>query len=148
MVIRHCVNAHNNAHNNKSFIAMREILCFVLLKTLMASDALFAQFGDCGAYQFRERCNKIACSGFMESSSTFERNNQRLTWKSCNESIRYQMREMFPGLKFEHNNPKKCAPVCITFDLSRCGPAQPISPSPPQSGSKGNRLSWRGAREP
>ena len=100
---------------------MREILYFVFLKTLLA-ESFIQHLSGCGGYAVRERCNEISCSGSMESTDTFEKNDQRLTWKSCNESIRNQMKDMFPGLKFEHDDPKKCSPVCATYVLSKCDP--------------------------
>ena len=52
----------------------------------------------CGVYKWRERCRGNVCSGYMESKDTLEKTDQKLTWKSYNESIIINMRDMFPGL--------------------------------------------------
>ena len=75
--------------------------------------------GGCGDYEWRERCRGNVCSGYMESKSTVAKNDQTLTWKSCNDSIIAQMIEMFPGLRLEHKNPNKCDPTCVASDI--CG---------------------------
>ena len=69
--------------------------------------------GGCGNYEWRERCRGNVCSGYMESKNTVAKNDQTLTWKSCNDSIIAQMIEMFPGLRLEHKNPNKCEPTCV-----------------------------------
>jgi len=76
----------------------------------------------CGVYKWRERCRENVCSGYMESKDTLEKTDQELTWKSCNESIIINMRDMFPGLIIEHDNPKKCEPTCVRIkNSSKCG---------------------------
>ena len=100
---------------------MREIIFFIFLNTAWADEFLF-HLGGCGSYKFREDCSENVCSGYMESEETYENNDKRLTWDRCDESIIIQMREMFPGLKFENNIPNKCEPTCLTFDLSKCSP--------------------------
>ena len=58
----------------------------------------------------------------MESKDTLEKTDQKLTWKSCNESIIINMRDMFPGLIIEHDNPQKCEPTCVRIkNSSKCG---------------------------
>ena len=69
--------------------------------------------GGCGDYEWRERCRGNVCSGYMERKNTVAKNDQTLTWKSCNDSIIAQMIEMFPGLRFEHKNPNRCEPTCV-----------------------------------
>ena len=100
---------------------MRKIIFFVFLNTAWA-DAFYLHLGGCGAYKFREDCSENVCSGYMESKETYEKNDKRLAWDRCNESIIIQMRDMFPGLNFENNIPNKCEPTCLTFDLSKCSP--------------------------
>ena len=70
-------------------------------------------YSDCGDYEWRERCRGNVCFGYMESKNTVAKNDQTLTWKSCNDSIIAQMIEMFPGLRLEHKNPNRCEPTCV-----------------------------------
>ena len=68
---------------------MREILYFAFLKTLLA-DRFVDHFGGCGAYAVRERCNENSCSGSMESTLTFEKNDSYSDWNSDNYSTNYR----------------------------------------------------------
>ena len=91
------------------------------LNAVLVSATNSIHTGGCGNYKWRARCRGNVCSGFMESKDTPDKNDQKLTWKSCNESIIIHMRDMFPELIIEHDNPKKCVTCVRIKNSSKCG---------------------------
>ena len=103
------------------------------LNAVLVSATNSIHTGGCGNYKWRARCRGNVCSGFMESKDTPDKNDQKLTWKSCNESIIIHMRDMFPGLEIYHDNPKNCKPTCVRIKNSyKCGDTS-IGNCPPKT---------------
>ena len=70
---------------------MRESIFFCLLSIVHSS--VVDMGGDCERMYIKEKCDSIGCSGY----AGHEPNDRRLSWESCNATVKNQMVEMFPS---------------------------------------------------
>ena len=93
---------------------MRESIFFCLLSIVHSS--VVDMGGDCERMYIKEKCDSIGCSGY----AGHEPNDRRLSWESCNATVKNQMVEMFPSFYLRFGNWVKCSPDSYGNKIGPC----------------------------